>query len=99
MKVRRPGDKHGYGNYTLGCRCAVCREAKAAYMRERRAEARRLARQHTSGRAGEPGSFRHVADVTRHGTNYAYYERGCRCRPCTDYSTALNASLPSRRAS
>jgi hypothetical protein len=27
---------HGYGGYTNGCSCQVCRGAKAAYMRARR---------------------------------------------------------------
>lgn len=27
---------HGYVRYTKGCRCEVCREAKAAYMRAKR---------------------------------------------------------------
>lgn len=29
---------HGYGKYTQGCRCGVCREAKRLYERKRRAE-------------------------------------------------------------
>jgi hypothetical protein len=31
---------HGYGPYTRGCRCRVCKDAKAAYCRNRRAAAR-----------------------------------------------------------
>jgi hypothetical protein len=31
---------HGYSRYADGCRCDVCRAAKAAYMRARRAEAK-----------------------------------------------------------
>ena len=27
---------HGYGRYTSGCRCSVCREAKRRYMKARR---------------------------------------------------------------
>jgi hypothetical protein len=28
---------HGYVPYTHGCRCAVCKDAKARYVRDRRA--------------------------------------------------------------
>jgi hypothetical protein len=60
-------DTHGYGGYTNGCRCQVCRDAKADYMRERRAAAFT--------------STGPVTDVT-HGTRFAYEERGCRCEKC-----------------
>lgn len=92
------GAGHGYVRYTRGCRCEVCREAKNAYMRQRRAEARTEAQRHSVGRRGEPGSARYVADVRSHGTSYAYYERGCRCSACHDFMTALNATLPCRPA-
>jgi hypothetical protein len=60
---------HGYGAYTQGCRCPECKDAKAAYMRERRSTAYLAA-------TPEP-----VPDVT-HGTRSAYEERGCRCPEC-----------------
>jgi hypothetical protein len=63
--------EHGYGPYTNGCRCAVCKDAKADYMRERRREGRRQA-------SAEP-----VPGV-KHGTLFAYDERGCRCGECLD---------------
>lgn len=66
---------HGYGAYTRGCRCDVCRDAKADYMRERRAGARRAAHDH--------GPF-HTATGITHGTRHGYEEHGCRCLPCTD---------------
>lgn len=84
---------HGYSAYTNGCRCDGCRSAKADYMRERRAKARELAHKHTKSPDGsrpnrwtafDVGAERHIASVTRHGTRYAYEERGCRCRDCTD---------------
>lgn len=87
---------HGYTAYTRGCRCEVCREAKNAYMRERRAEARQEAQRHSVGKRGDVGAIRFVADVRSHGTSYAYYERGCRCSECHDFITALNADLPCR---
>ena len=44
---RRKGPPHGtrerYYSRTDPCRCAACREANAAYQRERAAEARRAA--------------------------------------------------------
>lgn len=89
-------ERHGYGPYTSGCRCDVCRRAKADYMWKRRAQARSVAQKYTStasgGRAGRwdafaPGSTRHVASGVSHGTRYAYEERGCRCRECTTART------------
>ena len=32
--------EHGYGRYSTGCRCEICRAAKAGYMRGQRAAAR-----------------------------------------------------------
>lgn len=84
---------HGYNRYTYGCRCEVCRKAKADYMRARRATARLIAQEHTrsaTGRRGAngntrtPGAYRYVAPVKTHGTRAAYEEHGCRCFECTD---------------
>lgn len=59
--------KHNYSAYTRGCRCAVCRRAKADYVAGRRRQARRspvaLVEGITHGRSG-------------------YEERGCRCETC-----------------
>ena len=61
---------HGYIRYTHGCRCGVCRKAKAEYSRQRRATARSAAADRS-------------ADLSfTHGTRFGYEERGCRCRPC-----------------
>jgi hypothetical protein len=68
---------HGYGGYSRGCRCEVCRRAKADYMQVRRSTARDLAAKHTDERG------RHLASGITHGTVFGYEERGCRCRPCT----------------
>jgi rubredoxin len=84
---------HGYGRYTNGCRCPVCRQAKAAYMRERRAEAARLA-------AAAPGRVirRHAGRDVKHGTSFAYYELGCRCTVCDAYAghPGTNPNSPRR---
>jgi hypothetical protein len=98
---------HGYGRYTNGCRCEVCRKAKADYMRQRRAEARALAQRFTSTPDGKRpnwdnafavGASRHLARVARHGTRYAYEEKGCRCRECLDARIASDRRKPSREA-
>ena len=97
--------EHGYGPYTNGCRCEICRKAKADYMRARRAAARALAQKNTHTSDGlrgspantfTPGAERHVVDGVKHGTRYAYDERGCRCRDCT---TKHDAWRNRRRAS
>jgi hypothetical protein len=63
---------HGYGAYASGCRCDVCRKAKAEYMSKRRKAAV------AARKAGDPmGSV-------KHGTRYAYEERGCRCSSCSE---------------
>ena len=79
---------HGYGAYTRGCRCEVCRQAKADYMRARRAAGRSIAVPDTG-----------VCGVL-HGTRYAYEERGCRCRLCKQaraYSDYLYRKLGKKR--
>lgn len=81
---------HGYGPYSKGCRCTVCRKAKADYMRARRAEARALAQ-----RAAASGRQRYVDGITHGRVGYA--EHGCRCRICVSAATANRASLPSAR--
>lgn len=79
-----PGNEqaHGYGRYSHGCRCSICRAAKAAYVQGRRKRARELASRFTDD------SGRHLAIGVAHGTVSAYDESGCRCRPCT---SALSA--------
>jgi hypothetical protein len=61
---------HGYGSYSHGCRCQVCKDARAAYSRNQRAEAARRAR---------PGQS---VEGVKHGTRRAYKDRGCRCEQC-----------------
>lgn len=88
--------EHGYIAYTHGCRCEVCRKAKADYMRERRAAARALAQKYTQTADGTPGnpwnafangSVRFLAPIKTHGTRAGYEEHGCRCRECTSART------------
>lgn len=69
---------HGYGPYTHGCRCDVCREAKAAYMRAKRAEHRREANGPLIDESG-----RYVAPISTHGTISGYADYKCRCLECT----------------
>lgn len=77
--MRRPlvGIEHGYTRYSHGCRCQVCRGAKAAYSREfraRRARARKLVQQHGTGGANfVPGIV--------HGYS-GYSNWSCRCAVC-----------------
>ncbi len=66
--------QHGYGPYTQGCRCEVCRQAKAAYMQSKRARAR-------SARTASPSDAVFIADVRAHGIS-AYQDQQCRCGPC-----------------
>jgi hypothetical protein len=66
---------HGYGRYTMGCRCAVCAAAKTAYTRMRRAQAR--ARRDAARAKGRE----YVAAVVNHGL-YAYQNHSCRCLTC-----------------
>ena len=85
--------EHGYGPYTNGCRCDVCKKAKADYMRERRAAARKIAQKHTRGSDGKRptastawavGAERYVAPIAKHGSRFGYEEHGCRCFDCTE---------------
>lgn len=71
-RAKGPGaiSTHGYSGYSNGCRCQVCRDAKAAYMAGRRAAA------FTADNAPEQDP------AVTHGTRSAYEERGCRCGAC-----------------
>lgn len=86
---------HGYNLYTHGCRCEVCRRAKADYMRDRRAEARKVAQKYTDPRPAAnvwaDGAGRYLATITRHGTRFGYEEKGCRCADCTAARTSSDA--------
>ena len=65
---------HNYSAYANGCRCDVCRAAKADYMAARRAAAFLK----TSQPAG---------DIT-HG-RAGYEEQGCRCEICVEARRAM----------
>ena len=97
---------HGYNAYANGCRCEVCRAAKADYMRERRAAARKAAQKHTrsstgrrgaKGNARMPGATRYVAPIASHGTRFGYEEHGCRCFDCTDTRALADRATTARR--
>ena len=68
-------DEHGYIPYTHGCRCDTCREAKAAYMREKRARSAR------KRKLAAAGGGRHFVPQTQHGIS-GYQNHGCRCDDC-----------------
>ena len=78
-------ENHGYGPYTNGCRCEICRKAKAAYSARARAAGRENAR------AG-----RYPSGVT-HGSRSAYEERGCRCEKCCARQLARHRADAKRR--
>lgn len=67
---------HGYGRYTRGCRCEVCRFAKAAYMRTKRISSGR--RRRLVQATGEGYHF--VPGIT-HGIS-GYTDFNCRCPDC-----------------
>jgi len=77
---------HGYVRYARGCRCEVCRQAKADYMRDVRATQRQ------SRVEVEAAGGRYVANVTVHGYS-AYQNVGCRCATCR----AAKAEADARR--
>lgn len=81
--------KHGYGCYTNGCRCEVCRAAKAEYIRARRATARQRMRE-----VADLGLL-HVEGIT-HG-RFGYEERGCRCVTCLAARAAADHDTKVRR--
>lgn len=64
---------HNYNGYTNGCRCEICRAAKATYMREKRQGAAR----ERDDAAGE-----YVAPGITHGTYAGYADSACRCGSC-----------------
>jgi hypothetical protein len=57
---------HGYGRYTIGCRCDTCTAAKRQYVADLRAR-----------RLGEP-----VPAHVQHGKRTTYEHWGCRCAAC-----------------
>lgn len=66
--------RHDYGPYSRGCRCEVCRAAKAERMRKLRAGRRAAQMAFVGGR-------NHVEGIT-HG--YSGYQNClCRCEVCT----------------
>lgn len=67
---------HGYSRYTTGCRCLVCRTAKADYMRGKRAQAAE------ARRAAQAAGGAYVAPRITHGTLSGYRDSKCRCPDC-----------------
>ena len=77
--------EHGYNQYTYGCRCEVCREAKATYMRAKRAEARSRVADLISSKG------RYLAPIARHGTIHGYADHKCRCFDCSEAKAQADA--------
>lgn len=67
--------EHGYVRYSTGCRCQVCRDAKAVYTREKRSVAR------DARLVAEDAGLVYVAPVATHGIG-AYQNASCRCEVC-----------------
>lgn len=67
---------HGYGGYSAGCRCDVCRTAKRLYMRDKRAKA--------TARRKQAEGLTFIAVGITHGTYAGYTDAQCRCHMCKD---------------
>ena len=75
---------HGLSAYIIfGCRCRVCKDAKAAYARQLRAT-----------HAARP-----PAATVEHGTRNAYDNRCCRCQECRAANAEYFRTYRRRRAS
>lgn len=70
-----PPGVHNYASYIAGCRCTICRAAKAEYARNYRAAAAARRRE-----AAEAGGV-HVAPGISHGIS-GYRDSSCRCDVC-----------------
>jgi hypothetical protein len=80
-------EQHDYLAYAGGCRCSVCRRAKAAYMRAKRAAARAEAER------GNPRVY--VAEGIKHGTA-GYKDHRCRCDVCRAAKSAEHTRKATR---
>ena len=75
------GRPHGsLARYAAGCRCAGCREANTADVRERRAARQRV----------------DMPPDVRHGSAATYTNWGCRCDQCRAANTAKSIARRSR---
>jgi hypothetical protein len=86
---------HGYNPYAHGCRCEVCRAAKAAYVRAKRAAARERARGPLIVKDG-PNELRNYVPGIKHGTA-GYKDHLCRCEVCTASQAAEDARRKAAR--
>lgn len=68
---------HGYSRYSVGCRCPICRAAKADYMRAKRAQAAE------ARRAAQAAGAVYVAPGITHGRLSGYRDAKCRCPDCS----------------
>jgi hypothetical protein len=83
---------HGYSRYTHGCRCPICKGAKAAYIRAKRKAARESAPAELIN-----GRDRYVAPGIKHGTLSGWQEWSCRCLECSEmHRQAQRRQWPNR---
>lgn len=80
---------HGYVPYTRGCRCPICRGAKAAYMRASRAKASRRRRL-----VQVDGAGRNYVEGIVHGYG-GYQNHHCRCDECRAAKSAVDRGVTS----
>jgi hypothetical protein len=66
---------HGYGRYTMGCRCQVCTTAKVAYTKRYRQRSRQLRD------AARAQGVEYIAQGIKHGLS-GYQAHSCRCPVC-----------------
>jgi hypothetical protein len=71
--------EHGYGRYTAGCRCDICRAAKRHRQNELREPWRKLLRAHRE----EFGWAPYVVHGIKHGYS-GYQNFFCRCDECVE---------------
>jgi hypothetical protein len=83
---------HGYGGYSRGCRCEVCKSEKAFYMRDKRAVAARRRR------AAQFTGKTYVAAGVYHGTAASYQDAHCRCSLCCEAKRQAGEHSARRRA-
>lgn len=79
---------HGYGPYTNGCRCGVCKAAKADYQRARR---------QVAGAARHNAGGDYVATGITHGTYAGYTDSGCRCAECVTAKSEADRAMPNTK--
>lgn len=75
---RRPSTEHGYGAYSNGCRCHVCREAKRLRQIALRDPWRALYQAHK-----DQYDYPYIVEANVTHGYAAYVNFFCRCQVCT----------------